>query len=298
VIASLVLSVLALASSAPDSAGVAHPSPATDVVLSAPPGFAASGAEIVATAADSTLRLPGSAFRLGWSQERVATLGSFHELSASARTVTREGDCRWFGAPGRATLTFRHNRLSSVRLVLESAAPHIMNYAQDELRRAGYRCVARTVSGNGEDSEWLGRAHAKLGIGATTLSCEFEPYVAPAPPPAAPAIAPLDTIDFLAPEVANRLAAPMRVFTPAPPARPAAAIEAGVYGRVLVKALVDTSGAVIDASPLRGSAMLEASAIAWAKAVRFAPYREHDRAVRFWIGVPVLFVPGDTASRP
>lgn len=295
-IASLVLSALALAAPAPDTSGGANPSAATDVVIGNPHlASSGSGAMLVATPADTMLRLPGSPLRLGWTQERVAALGTFRKLSSSANTVTREGDSRWLGAPSRVTLTFRDDRLSSVRLTLESAAPHIANYAEDELRRQGYRCVKRTSSTAGTESEWMGRAHARLSANATTLSCEFEPRVAPPLHPPMPAIAPLDTIDFLSLEVSSRLATPVRLFTPDPPPRPAAAIEAGVFGRVLVKALVDTSGAVIGASTIRGAAMLEANAIEWAKAVRFAPYRDQDRAARFWIGIPVLFLPGDDA---
>ena len=73
------------------------------------------------------------------------------------------------------------------------------------------------------------------------------------------------------------------------PVLPPAAGEAGVQGRVWVRALVDTSGAVEKAEIVRGIAELDSAAVAIARRCRFRPYAPDGVRVRFRVEIPVLF---------
>jgi TonB family protein len=294
VIASLAFSVLALAATNPppiDTTGFALPIPIPGAAAP-PPG----GAFRTAAARDTALRVPGSPLRFGWTQERLATFGAFRRMSGSPPDAVRDGTCDWFGASGHAQVTFRDDRLSRIHLSLDSVAPHVLDYVMDEMRRQGFRLVDSSSSSGSQQWKWLGRTRATLATSGTSLIGDFElaPEVAPAPPPVP---ARLDTLDFLAAE-AEHLPQPVRRFTPDPPSRPPAAVAAGLFGRVVVRALVDTSGVVIDASAMRGADALQSAALDWARAVRFEPYLERGHAVRFWIGLTTLFLPGPAAGKP
>ncbi len=291
-IASLVLSALALAADTPpsDSTGLAAPPPAA--VVLAPP----IGGFRPATPRDTVLRAPGSPLRFGWTQERLAALGPFRRVSGSATQAIREGDCVWFGAPAQAQLTFRGDHLSRVRLTLQSVAPHVLDYVLDEMRREGFRRTGWSSTSDGGEWEWVGPTLATLTFSGTTLTGDFRLNPEPPPPLAAPAPATsaLDTLDLAQP---GDRPPPVRRFTPDLPPRPPAAVASGLFGRVVMRALVDTSGVVIDAGALRGPAALESAALDWARAIRFEPYLDRGRAVRFWTEITALFVPGG-AARP
>jgi TonB family protein len=71
--------------------------------------------------------------------------------------------------------------------------------------------------------------------------------------------------------------------------RPAMARENGVFGRVLVDALVDTAGRVVATRIARGSPMLDSTARECARHYRYAPYVQRGRPSPFWITIVVRF---------
>ena len=70
---------------------------------------------------------------------------------------------------------------------------------------------------------------------------------------------------------------------------PAAAREAGVQGVVRVLALVDTTGAVVEAHIVRSIAELDAAALAQVRGIRFEPVVRDGVPHRFWVRVPVRY---------
>ena len=246
----------------------------------------ASAPATPAAPADTSARIPGSSFKLGWSADRAATLGSFRLVSNAADSVAREGDCRWFGNSASARLTYRDGRLTRAVLSLDQPPPYLVSYALDEMRRGGYRRTAFDSAGGSQTTQWVGRARATLVASRTKLTgnfSTFEVFV-----PAAPAAS--DTIDFT--QVANMvdtLPPPQFASRPPNPDRPPGAVQAGVFGRVMVGALVDTSGTVAAVHIDRGISELNDAALAWARTVRYQPYVYQGRPTWFRIGVSVSF---------
>jgi periplasmic protein TonB len=74
------------------------------------------------------------------------------------------------------------------------------------------------------------------------------------------------------------------------PAYPARARDAGVQGRIWVRALVDTNGAVMTAQVVRSIPELDSAAVAVARRCRFRPYEAQGAPVRFRVEIPVLFM--------
>lgn len=117
---------------------------------------------------------------------------------------------------------------------------------------------------------------------------------APEPPPAPGLPAP-------DPGTAARLtAAPFVAFDELPvliqptrPRYPSLAREAGIEGRVVVRLLIDTKGAVIEASVLHSEVTpaMEAAAIEAALRCRFRPARQRSAPVRAYVTVPFVFTP-------
>jgi TonB family protein len=90
---------------------------------------------------------------------------------------------------------------------------------------------------------------------------------------------------------------PSRTGRPAPtlehagsPTFPAAARAAGVQGIVLVVALVDESGRVVETAIARGIPELDAAAREAAARYRFAPYLDGGQPARFRVEIPVKFL--------
>jgi TonB family protein len=240
--------------------------------------------------ADTLVRIPGALLRLGWTKERAAGIGTFRQTANSPNSETREGDCRWFGSPAQASLTFEKGTLARIRLKLSPVAPHVVSYIEDELRRQGYRRVRWVPDSSLAESEWAGRTHIQISSGGGKLTADITP--APPPPSPPPVVVKLDTLDFLAADAIPGLPAPVRRFMPPGPERPASPESFGVFGRVLVNALVDTAGVVIEAHVARSIAALDSSALEWARGVLFEPYRHLERPALVRVGIPVLFLPG------
>jgi protein TonB len=116
------------------------------------------------------------------------------------------------------------------------------------------------------------------------------PPVTPAPAaPAAPPAAPSQTADSRPPLTLPNLNADY-LHNPAPP-YPEQARERGEQGKVLVRALINTDGAVSELSMKRSSgfADLDRSALETVKKWRFVPARRGSEAVSAWVVVPITF---------
>jgi TonB family protein len=70
---------------------------------------------------------------------------------------------------------------------------------------------------------------------------------------------------------------------------PAVARDAGVQGVVRLIALVDTTGAVLEARIVRSIAELDSAALAQVRSIRFEPVVRDGVVHRFWVRVPVRY---------
>lgn len=73
------------------------------------------------------------------------------------------------------------------------------------------------------------------------------------------------------------------------PVYPEVARLAGLDGTVFCRALIDTSGAVLTASVVKGHSIFNEAALDAVVQFRFTPARQNDRAVRVWMVIPVQF---------
>uniref|UniRef100_A0A7C6EA94 Energy transducer TonB n=1 Tax=candidate division WOR-3 bacterium TaxID=2052148 RepID=A0A7C6EA94_UNCW3 len=83
---------------------------------------------------------------------------------------------------------------------------------------------------------------------------------------------------------------PRPEYIPQPP-YPEVARLAGIEGQVVVEALVDVDGKIIDARVLKssGNQALDEAAIRAARDARFTPAKQRDMLVRVWISIPFQF---------
>jgi periplasmic protein TonB len=72
---------------------------------------------------------------------------------------------------------------------------------------------------------------------------------------------------------------------------PEIARKAGVEGRVYVNVLIDVKGDVADTRILKslGNNGCDEAAVAAIKAVKWIPAKQRDKAVKVWVGIPVVF---------
>ncbi len=287
---------LALASAGADGGAAAAPG--------APPDSAAAHPAPVEAAADTSVRVPGCPLRLGWRHERTGSLGSFRSTGSGPGTESREGPVTWFGYPAKASLTYRGGRLAGVKLTSDSPSPRLAGYVPDELRRLGYRRVSAERTGTTTTSVWAGPARIRLVAGPRLLTAEVTPDAPRAPGPADRAAAPAATSRGSVPALAapaapldlttaaaDSLPAPRRAGVPPDPVRPRIAVEAGVFGRVTVRATVGPDGTVRHAEIERGIPELNNAALEWAGALRYEPYLREGKAVPFVVLIPVAFLP-------
>jgi len=107
-----------------------------------------------------------------------------------------------------------------------------------------------------------------------------DPTIAPYPDPRGTGVAPGgDAVIDEMPTAVHRVA----------PRRTAAMRRRDWKGTVVVQALVDSLGRVLDARVSPSMAGLDSSAIAAVKQWRFKPARSNGRAVEAWVAVPVRF---------
>jgi len=251
-------------------------------------------------AADTSLRVPGAWLRFGASQEQVLARGPFVVVPTLGQRnlVTRRGDCRWFGVEVEASLSFREGRLARVRFAAKDLAPHALDYVEDQLTRLGYRrqCERRDLAVR--NCEWSGATHVRLQMQPRSLSADIEPpRLAPVAARPRAVAAPRETVAVL-PEILSL--APGAAFGPLPaphllsapeirPRYPQAALDAGVQGRVRVRALVDTSGLVIATELIRSIPELDSAAVGIVREYQFVPYLSGGRRIRFRVDCPVTF---------
>jgi TonB family protein len=295
----LVLTGMLAAFAAPDSLGTT-PGPVGGVALpqaQAPrPGAPASAF----VPPDTALRVPGTRLRFGYSAEQVLAKGPFSivTIPPALGYTHRRGPLRWFGVETEATLYFFTGRLARVRVAAKDVPPHAVDYLVDELRRSRFHARWERDEPGLKLCDWDGAVHVRLEVRQGALLADLNP-VPPAPPQKhAPPPARRDTVPMLpeilvlgrsamtgaypAPELREDIPRPERVY-------PLAARDAGVQGRVRVRALVDTSGIVTETQVVRSIAELDSAAIAWVRQVRFRPYVYGGRVVRFRVEVPVTY---------
>lgn len=75
------------------------------------------------------------------------------------------------------------------------------------------------------------------------------------------------------------------------PFYPPLARQAGVQGRVVVKALIDIDGSVMEVTVLdpSGNQMLDEAALAAARKWKFSPAKQRDKFVRVYVSIPFNF---------
>lgn len=257
-----------------------------------------------ATPPDSTVRVPGTVLRFGMTMAEVERKIRIVTPPAGAPPAT--GDriyaLRFFGLDGTASLMSQDGVLSQATITVESPTPHDVDYVEDQLAGLGYHRFCAQRDGLDRRCEWTGRTHISLLTSAHTIVAMIEPLAPPpAPPHPAPAAAPAHASPVAARAAAapaetlrfgasgpDSLAAPVRLDS-CRVERPAMARENGVFGRVLVDALVDTAGRVVATRIARGSPMLDSTARECARHYRYAPYVRGGRPSPFWITIVVRF---------
>lgn len=73
------------------------------------------------------------------------------------------------------------------------------------------------------------------------------------------------------------------------PVYPELARRAGIEGRVVVKALINTKGDVEEVAILKSHPLLDQAAIDAARQFKFKPGKQRDRYVKVWMSIPFTF---------
>ena len=238
--------------------------------------------------------MPGTWMRLGDTEATILARAQFPiaEGPKSGGGVWRKGNAFWFGIAGHVTLHFSDQRLDEAEFKIEEAAPYQVDYARDQLRLAGYR--SRCNEGEPAPCDWYGATHVRLELREHQLLAT----IAPAEPLAESPAARRDTVPVFPQVFVLGRGAPAGVRPPAladstplvSPPYPQRARAAGVQGRVWVRALVDTSGAVEAVQVLHSIPELDSAAVAVARRCRFQPYESEGTRVRFRVEIPVIFM--------
>jgi TonB family protein len=248
------------------------------------------------TAAAASVRMPGTWMRLGDPESRILARANFPAGEKAQGVVMRHGAAIWFGLHGQVALRFRDDRLDQAEFTIEDTAPYWIDYVRDQLRLAGYRASCEQDDPGLVLCDWHGEASVRFELREHKLLARITPAGPLAAPPPRPARR--DTVPVFPQLFVLGRGAPAGVRTPAlvdstplvAPAYPPAAREAGVQGRIWVRALVDTNGAVLNAQVVRSIPELDSAAVAVARRCRFRPYQAQGAPVRFRVEIPVLFM--------
>jgi TonB family protein len=255
--------------------------------LAAPPARAAAPP-------DTTVRVPGTVLRFGTTMAEVERkirvvpppAGAAHAAGGAPTYALH-----FFGLDGTASLMFEGGVLAGASISVDSPTPYDVDYVEDQLARLGYHRSCAHRDGLDRRCEWTGRTHISLTTSAGSIVAAIEPLAPPAgaaPAHAVPAAsAPAETLRFGA-AGRDSLPAPVRLDS-CRAERPEIARENGVFGRVLVEALIDTAGRVVATRIARGSPMLDSTALECARRYRYAPYLRGGRPRPFWITIVVRF---------
>jgi len=271
------------------------------VALAVPPAPGAAGAP---AASETVTRMPGTWMRLGDTEGTILARAQFPvtEGPKEQGAVQRGGTVIWFGLHGQVTLQFRDGQLERAEFKIDDTAPYWVDYVHDQLRLAGYRSRCEQDVPGLQLCDWEGAAHVRLEVRGSHLVAKITPALpAVAPPPTrypVPPAARRDTVRVFPQVFVLGRGAPAGVPAPAladstplvAPAYPERARAAGVQGRIWVRALVDTNGAVLDAAVLRSIPELDSAAVAVARRCRFKPYPPAGERVRFRVEIPVIFM--------
>jgi TonB family protein len=242
--------------------------------------------------------------RLGDNEGTILARAQFPVVEGAKEHggVTRGGSALWFGLAGQVTLEFHDGRLARAEFKIEDTAPYWVDYARDQLRLAGYRPRCEQDDPGLQLCDWEGAAHVRLELRGHNLVAKITPagpaIEPPRPRPSAPRAARRDTVRLIPQVFVLGRGAPAGVPAPAladstplvSPAYPERAREAGVQGRIWVRALVDTDGAVVTAVVVRSIPELDSAAVAVARRCRFKPYPPQGERVRFRVEIPVIFM--------
>lgn len=281
-----------------------------------------------AAAPDTSLRLPGTALRFGMSQAQVERVVRAQPAPAAPSPAPSTPGAppsvhvRFFGLDGEARLEFEDGVLARAAFRVAHPSPHDIDYVEDDLARQGFRRRCEMREGLNRRCVWTARARVQLSTSPMSLEAYIEPVaatttipaatpIAATPPPAVenpvaiprplPATAaPAETLQlsFRDPGVPAQTtsASPWPDSLPWPQVlvachavRPEIARQSGVFGRVMVEALVDSSGYVAAARVVRGVPMLDAAALECARQYRFAPYRWRGLVHPFRVALPIRF---------
>lgn len=262
----------------------------------------------VSAAGDTAIRVPGTALRFGFTAERVGALTALRTATVpvSAGQVARTAVVKCFGHDADATLYFQSGGLVRANFEIAEPSPAFVDFVGDELRRLGFQRHCQSLEPGATQCDWVGPAQVRVQGGGGRLIVRAEaahaapeparvppgPARVPAARPGVAAPAPIaaapETLRFGTPG-ADSLPAPL-VAQPCKPQLPPGARRAGIQGRVLVEALVDTAGTVVQARVVRSIPELDAAALECARRTRFQPYERAGRAVPFRTELPVLFL--------
>jgi TonB family protein len=240
--------------------------------------------------------------RIGQTQEQMLARAQFEAAPAPRGQAVHKGEIAWFGIPTAVTLHFLDDRLDRAEFTVEDAAPYQSDYVQDQLRLMGFRRWCEKDDPGYKVCEWRGATLVRLEIRDRRLYARITAAgsapATPAAPPPRHTPARRDTVPVHPQVFVLGRAAPAGVpaspvladSTPlVSPALPPAAREAGVQGRVWVRALVDTSGAIVTGEIARGIAELDSAAVEVVRRCRFRPFAPEGVPVRFSVEIPVLF---------
>jgi TonB family protein len=275
------------------AAALAAP-PATGSTVPAPP---AASADTVA--AGPTTRMPGTWMRLGDTEFRILSVAQFPVADGQKApgVVLRQGAALWFGLSGHVVLRFRAGHLDQAEFTIDDVAPYQVDYVRDQLRLAGYRASCEDEAL--QLCDWTGHTHVRFELRDRKLLARITPALPQAPPPRPRPASPArrDTVAVFPQVFVLGRGAPAGIKAPAladstplvSPAYPPRAREAGVQGRIWVRALVDTNGMVMEAAVLRSIPELDSAAVAVARRCRFRPYAAEGAPVRFRVEIPVRF---------
>lgn len=243
-----------------------------------------------AAAADTSLRVTGTRFRFNGTVDMAQRHGDFPiaKIAGKRGEVARAGPGRWQGIDGRFELFFRRGELQRVRFIADKISPHDRDYAQDQLRAAGYHRSCERATELAQTCTWIGRNKVLLEIGPLNLTATIEPPPAPRPRPVVVARVP-EVFVIGRPGVVSRLPAPRTVANP-PPVWGRAGRPADLQANVWVHAWVDSGGVVERAMVVRSVPVFDSIAVATAMRWRFEPYRWNGAPARFEVEFPIRFL--------
>ncbi len=208
--------------------------------------LAVIGMLVLASPADTTVRVPGTTLRFGLDDAAISARGF-----GPAGPAARKGRCRFFGLTSDATLTFEGGRLARVDFEVEQASAYEIAYVHDQLTAMGYRKTCGQPTPRSEVCDWAARTRLRVEVSGGSLKASVVPAGAdegPAALAAAPDAMPItgaSAIARLRRGVAARDTLPGAARPPGtPPAAPAGPTATTPAPRDTTRPPADLAGAV------------------------------------------------------